>query len=64
MCGAGDPVFLCVRFGARLIEAEFDSEDGAFVYELKLITERGRMMEVMIDAASGEVLEVEQDGED
>ena len=49
-------------FDARLLEAEFEREDGAFVYELELITSSGRMIEVMVDAATGEILEVEQEG--
>ena len=50
------------EFDARLLEAEFEREDGAFVYELELITSSGRMIEVMVDAATGEILEVEQEG--
>jgi uncharacterized membrane protein YkoI len=49
-------------FDARLLEAEFEREHGIYVYELELITGSGRMIEVMVDAATGEILEVEQAG--
>ena len=50
------------RFDARLLEVEFEREDGQFIYELELITGSGRMIEVMVDAASGEILGVDQEG--
>ena len=50
------------RFDARLLEVEFEREDGQFIYELELITGSGRMIEVMVDAASGELLGVDQEG--
>ena len=53
---------LTETFDARLLEAEFEREDGLHVYELELITSTGRMIEVMVDAATGEILEVEQEG--
>jgi uncharacterized membrane protein YkoI len=53
---------ILAEFDARLLEAEFESEHGIYVYELELITGSGRMIEVMVDAATGEILEVEQEG--
>lgn len=53
---------LLAEFDARLLEAEFEREHGTYVYELELITESGRMIEVMVNAATGEILEVEQEG--
>ena len=50
------------EFDARLLEAEFEREHGTYVYELELITGTGRMIEVMVDATTGEILEVEQEG--
>jgi uncharacterized membrane protein YkoI len=50
------------RFDASLLEAEFEREHGAYVYELELITGSGRMIEVMVDATTGAILEVEQEG--
>ena len=50
------------KFDARLLEAEFERDDDRYIYELELITGSGRMIEVMVDAATGEILEVEQEG--
>jgi len=50
------------KFDARLLEAEFERDDGIYIYELELITGSGRMIEVMVDAATGEILEVDQEG--
>ncbi|MDP2520599.1 PepSY domain-containing protein [Shimia thalassica] len=52
---------ILVEFDARLLEAEFEREHGKYVYELELITGAGRMIEVMVDATTGEILEVEQE---
>lgn len=49
------------EFDARLLEAEFEREHGIYVYELELITNSGRMIEVMVDAATGTIIEVEQE---
>ena len=50
------------QLNARLLEAEFEEEHGRYVYELELITDSGRMIEVDVDAATGAILEVEQEG--
>jgi len=47
------------RFGGRVIEVEFEREDGRYVYDLELVTEAGQLLEVNVDAATGEVLEQE-----
>lgn len=47
------------RFAARLIDAELEEEDGRIVYELKLITGGGQLMEVYVDAATGTVIKSE-----
>jgi uncharacterized membrane protein YkoI len=49
------------RFDARLIEVEFEREKGQYIYEFKLITADGRIIEVEVDAATGRVLKVEGD---
>lgn len=41
------------RLEARLIDAELDFEAGRLVYELSLITADGRLLDVVVDAASG-----------
>lgn len=45
------------RFDARLLEVELEREEGRLVYEMELITPAGRIVEVLVDAASGDVLE-------
>lgn len=50
------------KFGARLLEAEFERKHGTYVYELELITNSGRMIEVLVDAATGEILRSDREG--
>ena len=45
------------RFGGRVIEVEFERDDGRYVYEFEIATASGRLQEVTIDAATGAVLE-------
>ncbi len=45
----------------RVIEIDLERDDGRWVYELELVTPEGRLYEMEIDAASGEVLEVEHE---
>ena len=47
------------RLGGRVIEVELGEEDGRFVYGFKVMTPRGRVREVEVDAATGEILEVD-----
>lgn len=48
----------------RVIEIDLERDDGRWVYELELVTPQGRLYEMEIDAASGEVLEVEHEEDD
>ncbi|PFG65122.1 putative membrane protein YkoI [Thioclava sp. ES.031] len=41
------------RFRGRVIKLELESDDGHYVYELKLITPEGRIIELEVDAATG-----------
>jgi uncharacterized membrane protein YkoI len=52
------------RFDARLLEVELEREHGRFAYEMELITREGRIVEVLVDAASGEVLDYESEDGD
>ena len=45
----------------EVIEVELEREDGRYVYELKILTPSGRLVEVQVDAATGAVLEIEDD---
>lgn len=48
---------LPLRPGERLLEVEFEREDGRWVYEIELIGPDGRVRELEVDALTGEVLE-------
>ncbi len=43
----------------QVLEVEFEHERDRWVYEIKLIDEQGRRLEVYLDAQNGEVLSVE-----
>lgn len=45
----------------EIVEAELDREKRGWVYELKLIDGRGRLVELEVDAATGALLEREVD---
>ena len=44
-----------------IVEVELEREGGVWVYELKVISPDGRRLEVLIDAATGTLLEHEED---
>jgi uncharacterized membrane protein YkoI len=45
----------------RIIATEFEREDGAYIYEFKVVDSAGRVREVYVDAATARVLKVEDD---
>lgn len=47
--------------GGRAVKVDFESEDGAFTYEVKTLS-NGRMTEVLVDPASGQVLRSRGEG--
>lgn len=47
------------RHAGRILEVELEREDGRYVYEIEILLADGRKRELEIDAATGEVLEVE-----
>jgi uncharacterized membrane protein YkoI len=44
------------RFDGRVIETELERDSGRWIYEFKLLPPTGRLFELKIDAATGEVL--------
>lgn len=52
------------QLDARLIDAELEDEHGRLVYELVMITSDGRRIDVLVDAATGEMFGEAQAGED
>lgn len=52
------------RVPGEVVEVEFERDDhrgGHWIYELKILAEDGRVLEVQVDAASGEILDMEDD---
>jgi len=49
------------RVDGEVVGVEFESEDGRHVYEFEVITPRGRLLEVYVDAATGAILKREDD---
>jgi len=45
----------------QLIEVELELDDGAYVYDLKILGANGRVMEVETDAQTGSILKIEDD---
>ena len=52
---------LRLRYGGEVIEVELDEDDDRYVYELTIVTSSGRILELVVDAATGAVLEVDED---
>ena len=48
-------------FPGEIIGVEIDEDDGRFVYEFKVLQTSGRLLEIKMDAATGAVLDVEND---
>lgn len=47
------------RLDGDIIEVELDEDDGHYVYELKVITRSGRLLEVEVDARNARILEID-----
>lgn len=45
----------------EILELELEREDGVWVYELKVIAPDGRLLEVLVDAAQGQLLDEQED---
>lgn len=49
------------QFGGDVVGIEFESENGRYVYELKIVAPDGRLREVYVDAMTAEILSRGQD---
>ncbi|NDR58852.1 peptidase [Pseudoruegeria sp. M32A2M] len=49
------------RYSATPLEVELERENGQYVYEFEMITPEGRIFEILVDAATGDILEEEGD---
>jgi hypothetical protein len=47
------------RYDGRVIEMELERDDGRWIYEFTLLPPTGRLFEVEVDAATGQVLKTE-----
>lgn len=43
-------------YPGQMVEAELEPKDGTMVYEIKLLTTDGRVMKLLYDARTGELL--------
>ncbi len=50
--------------GARVIEVDFELEDGRYLYEFDMLTGDGRVIEAIVDAATGTLLSVGEEEDD
>lgn len=51
-------------FPGEVIEIELELDDGALTYEFDILSPDGRLFEVDVEAATGRILEVEEDDDD
>lgn len=49
------------QIAGEIIEIEFERNDGRYVYELEIIEPSGRIVEIEVDAKSGEIIKREED---
>lgn len=48
-------------YPGEVIEIEFDDDDGQLIYEIKVLTRRGIVLEMDVDAGNGRILDLEED---
>ena len=48
----------------RVVEVELEQDDGVMVYEVELITPDGRLIEMDLDAATGALVEMDEEEQD
>ncbi|MFP4610943.1 MAG: PepSY domain-containing protein [Thiohalophilus sp.] len=48
-------------YPGQIIETELEREHGRYIYELEILTDDDRVIELELDAATGEVLKTEQE---
>lgn len=50
-----------IGFPGKVLEVELEEEDGLIVYTVEFLDEHGTVMEMVINARSGEIISVEED---
>ena len=49
------------EFPGEILEIDFDDDDDGYIYEIKVLTRRGIVLEIEVDAATGQILDIEED---
>ena len=49
------------EFGARMINANIKKRRGRVIYEIEMITRKGRVLDLDVDAKTGRILDIEVD---
>lgn len=49
------------QYPGQVLETEFDREWLRYYYELTVLTDNGYVLEIEVDAATGEIIEVERE---
>lgn len=49
---------------ARMIEVEFEEDNGRYIYEFELVATDGRLIEAIVDARSGQILSIGEEDDD
>ena len=52
------------HYHARMVDLDLEDEGGRLVYEMELITASGRIIEVVVDAATGSIVSDDLDDDD
>lgn len=48
-------------YPGQVIETELEREHGSYIYELEILSDNDRVIELEVDAASGEILKTEEE---
>jgi uncharacterized membrane protein YkoI len=48
-------------YPGEILEIDFDDDDDGYIYEIKVLTRRGIVLEMDVDAATGRILDLEED---
>ncbi len=49
------------RYPGRLLEVELEFEDGRYIYEIELVTQDKRVIELEYDGQTGRLLEIDEE---
>ncbi|ABI76069.1 peptidase domain protein [Hyphomonas neptunium ATCC 15444] len=49
------------QYPGELLKLELDEDDGYLIYEIEVLTRRGTVLEMDVDARTGRILDIEED---